>query len=241
MSDILSRSILITNLPPNFQNTAILHEKFIVAGNIEQIKLGESKAIIIFEEQSNADDASVFAGSLIDGYSISISSPESLEFPPKEEIVPKIEEKAEPEPEEKIEEKEAPVQAEPKKEEIPKEEEQKEVTVTHSEEIVEEKKEEPVLPVERKTIEKEKSYGLSHEEVQTSLGKKPEQCPFMPNKEKKGISGEELIKILQNTNVPIRKSVNENDIFNVLIKKQFVLVVFSLWALVTLFSNVLSG
>lgn len=237
MSDILSRSILITNLPPNFQNTALLHEKFAATGPIQQIKLGKGKAIIIFEEQSNAEDANVFEGSQIEGFSISISAPESLEISQQEEPVPNYEQK--PESAEIIEEKVAPIPVEQEKEEVPKEEKKNEEV--KKEEVYEEKKEEPVISLEAKTVEKEKVNELSHEEVQTNLGKKPEQCPFLQNKEKKGISGEELIKILKDTNVPIRKSVNENDIFNVLIKKQFVLVVFSCWALVTLFSNLLSG
>ena len=239
MSDVLSRSILITNLPPDFQNTALLHDKFTVAGTIEQIKLGKSKALIIFEEKSNAEDANCFVGSQIEGYTISISAPESLEISQQEELVQKCEEK--PESAEIIDEKVVPVRAEQKIEEVPKEEKKSEEFYREEEE--EEKKEEPVpvLSYETKTVEKEKVYGLSHDEIQASLGKKPEKCPFMQNKENKGISGKELIEILQNTNVPIRKSVNENDIFNVLIKKQFILVVFSCWALVTFFSNVLSG
>jgi hypothetical protein len=79
---------------------------------------------------------------------------------------------------------------------------------------------------------------LNHPQEQINLTRTPEECPFLAKKNEKGYSGEELIKIFRKTNVPIRKTFDEGDIFNVLIQKNFLLFALSVWAFLTLFSNI---
>jgi hypothetical protein len=220
----LARSIRVLNLPEGYDKENIL-SNLKNAGTIEDIKLGATEMIVTYSSSNEKDLSKMYDGCPVDDYVIKLEDTENFEVnsAQKEEEAP------------------APV-VQNQNVEVEKTEEissshKVQTTETSSSvqrEIhrVEEKSSpEPVVQVNREEIRTTQTVPEVQEIRNTE--RRPEAQPVSQEaaQQKSGENVKELLKDLQDANLPTRTNLPNTDLYNVVANRNYLLIFTLIWSL----------
>ncbi len=220
----LARSIRVLNLPEGYDKENIL-SNLKNAGTIEDIKLGATEMIVTYSSSNEKDLSKMYDGCPVDDYVIKLEDTENFEVNSgqKEEEAP------------------APV-VQNTNVEVEKTEEisyshKVETTETSSSvqkethRVEEKSSPQPVAQVSREEIRTTQTVP-EVQEVRTTE-RRPEAQPISqePAQQKSGENVKELLKDLQDANLPARTNLPNTDLYNVVANRNYLLIFTLIWSL----------
>ena len=236
--ELLARSIRVVNLPVGFNSDNVLNN-LKNAGNIESIKLGITEMIVTYSSSDERDLSKMYDGCSIEDYTIKLEDPTTLEVNSNQS-----------QPAEQQHALEAPVEhksetgqrhqeqyvEEPRHEAQEPIKQQEPVTVqdneSHNREPVERSR-----PVESEVSYQERSEPSQVERRSEAPHSQPERRSEIPHSQqesthaKSSDNSKDLLRDLQNTNLPARAGLPENDSFKTVTRGSYLLVFTMVWGL----------
>ena len=234
--ELLARSIRVVNLPVGFNSDNVLNN-LKNAGNIESIKLGTTEMIVTYSSSDERDLSKMYDGCSIEDYTIKLEDPTTLEVNSNQNhsaeqlhsVEAPVEHKSEPEQrQEHVEEPYHESQEPAKQQELAAPQD----TEPHNQEPVERSR-----PVESEVSYQERSEPSQVERRSEAPHNQPERRSEVSYSQQESThakasdNSKDLLRDLQNTNLPARAGLPENDSFKTVTKGSYLLVFTMVWGL----------